>query len=400
MSEGYLYTVEALRSYLEHLSPDGYVAITRWIKLPPRDTVKMFATAVDALVAQGVAEPAKHLILIRGLQTSTLLVKNSPITSGEIALAREFCTRRSFDLAWYPGMSEAEANRYNVLHSPYFYNSARALLGEGRDAFVENYKYSVRPATDDRPYFFHFFKWSTLPEVLALRGRGGTPLLDAGYLMLVATLAQALLASVAFILLPLALLRFRGQSSAKHIRRRVLSYFFLIGLAFLFLEIAFIQKFILFLHHPIYAVAVVLTAFLVFAGLGSALSANMATHFGAQQSVRYAIAAIAVLGVAYILFLDFAFAALLAVPVAFKIAIAAALIAPLGLCMGMPFPQALNRLAESAQYLVPWAWAINGCASVVSAVLATLLAIHFGFTAVILAAIILYGLAAAVFPKG
>jgi hypothetical protein len=179
----------------------------------------------------------------------------------------------------------------------------------------------------------------------------------------------------------------------------VLAYFFLIGLAFLFLEIAFIQKFILFLHHPIYAVAVVLTAFLVFAGLGSALSANLAAHFGAQRTVRYAIAAIAALGVAYVLFLDFAFAALLAAPAAVKIAIATALIAPLGLCMGMPFPQALNRLGESARPLVPWAWAINGCASVVSAVLATLLAIHFGFTTVILAALILYGLAATVFPE-
>ena len=399
LSEGYLYTVEALRSYLERLSPDGYLAITRWIKLPPRDTLKLFATAVDALADSAVVDPGNQLILIRGLQTSTLLVKNGAITSGEVALMREFCSRQFFDVAWYPGMSESEANRYNILRRPYFYEGARALLGDGRDTFLARYKYNVRPATDDRPYLHHFFKWSTLPEVLALRGRGGTPLLDAGYLMLIATLVQALLASAAFILLPLAFLRSRGQSPGKKIRKRVFSYFFLIGLAFLFLEIAFIQKFILFLHHPIYAVTVVLTAFLIFAGLGSAASTPLAAYFGARNTARYAIAAIASLGIVYLLFLDVVFASLLSVPAAMKMAIAVALIAPLGLCMGMPFPQALNRLGESAQSLVPWAWAINGCASVVSAVLATLLAIHFGFTIVILGALILYGLAAAVFPR-
>jgi hypothetical protein len=399
LNEGYLYTVEALRAYLGRLSPGGFVALTRWIKLPPRDTLKMVATAIDALTASGVAEPGGRLLLIRGLQTSTLVIKNSPVTSGEVALMREFCTQRSFDLAWYPGMPESEANLYNLLQSPLFYAGVRSLLGDNRDAYLTGYKYDLQPATDDRPYFFHFFKWSTLPEVLTLLGRGGTALLDAGYLMLIATLVQALLASAVFILFPLTFLRSKGQSPRSHTRSRVFLYFFLIGLAFLFLEIAFIQKFILFLHHPVYAAAVILTAFLIFAGIGSALSGRLALRYGALKTVQYAMVTLAALGIVYLLVIDLAFSAMISAPIAVKVLATAGLIAPLGLCMGVPFPQALDRVGESTPSVVPWAWAINGCASVVSAVLATLMAIHFGFTAVILAALVLYLLAAAFFPQ-
>lgn len=399
LNESYLYTVEALHSYLELLSPEGFVAITRWIKLPPRDTLKMFATAVDALAASGVASPGDHLLLVRGLQTSTLLIKRSRVTPEEVDRVREFCRQWSFDVAWYPGMPESAANRYNVLRSPLFHEGARALLGDNSGAYLTDYKFNLEPATDDRPYFFHFFKWSTLPEVFALRGRGGTALLDAGYLMLIATLAQAVLASVVFILLPVVFLRSRVQPPGGRTCVEVLMYFFLIGLAFLFLEIAFIQKFVLFLHHPVYAVTVVLTSFLIFAGMGSTISARLVLRYGARMTVLYSIMGIVVLGAIYLSFIDLVFSVLLAAPAAVKIFSAAALIAPLGLCMGVPFPQALDRLGKSNPRLVPWAWAINGCASVISAVLATLLAIHFGFSTVILAALLLYVLAAFFFPK-
>jgi len=400
LNEGYLYTVEALRSYLRVLSPGGFVAITRWIKLPPRDTLKIFATAAEALASSGIASPGNHLVLIRGLQTSTLLMKNRPLTPAEIALTREFCAARAFDLAWYPGMPDSEANRFNVLSSPHFHTGARALLGQDRDAYLADYKFNLQPATDDRPHFYHFFKWSTLPEVLSLRGRGGTALLDAGYLMLIATLSQALLASALFVLLPLAFLRAGGSSRVRLERTRVLLYFFLIGIAFFFLEVAFIQKFVLFLHHPVYAVTVVLTAFLVFAGVGSAVSGPLGIRYGARWTVRFSIVTISVLGIVYLLLLDRVFAFMLSAPVWAKIAVATGIIAPLATGMGMPFPQALDRLGHSNPSLVPWAWAINGCASVVSAVLATLLAIHFGFTAVIVSALVLYVLTLVFFPRG
>jgi len=127
----------------------------------------------------------------------------------------------------------------------------------------------ISPRTADKPYFFHFFKWSALPEVMALRKRGGASLIEWSYLILIATIVQAALAGVFLILLPLSRIK---RSWPPGTGKRMGCYFFLLGLAFLFVEMAFIQKFILFLSHPLYAIAVVLSGFLVFAGFGSAYS--------------------------------------------------------------------------------------------------------------------------------
>ncbi|HEX7966694.1 MAG TPA: hypothetical protein VF502_00640, partial [Stellaceae bacterium] len=184
LSESYIYTVEALEEYLRHLRPGGFVAITRWLKLPPRDSLKLFATAIEALKRMGVAEAGQRLALIRSWSTTTLLVKNGALSPAEIAKIRAFADERSFDLAYYPGMRREEANRYNILEEPYFFDGATALLGPERPSFLARYKFDISPATDDRPYFFDFFKWQALPELLERRALGGAALLDWGYLIL------------------------------------------------------------------------------------------------------------------------------------------------------------------------------------------------------------------------
>ena len=399
LNESYLYTVEALQAMLKKLQPDGYLVITRWIKLPPRDTLKLFATAVDALENMGVENPGQQLLFLRSWQTGTLLIKNSAVTQEEITALKKFTNDRSFDLAWYPGMQASEANQFNQLAEPYFHQAAAAILGDGREAFFERYKFSLQPATDDRPHFFHFFKWSVLPEILSLRDKGGLPLLEGGYLVLVATLVQALIASVILILLPLFFMPKEKRSSNPVNKSRVMVYFLSIGLAFLFIEIAFIQKFILFLHHPLYAVALVLTAFLVFAGLGSGFSWRLVKGNYYQHAITIAVTGIVVLGFLYMLFMETVFAQFISLPMVIKIPLTLLMIAPLAFFMGMPFPLALAKLGDIAPDMIPWAWGVNGCASVVSAVLATLLAIAIGFNAVILLALLLYGLAWLSFPE-
>ena len=398
LSENHLYTTEALGEFLQKLAADGFLSITRWIKLPPRDTLKLLATAIDALRASGVHDPGQQLILIRGWQTSTLLIKNGIVSAADIERVRTFCSARSFDVAWYPGITQGESNRYNRLRAAWFHDAAVALLGEQRERFLDDYKFNLIPSSDDRPHFFHFFKWRTLQEILQLRERGGAPLTDAGYLVLVATLAQALLASLLLILLPIWIYQRRIRPGRQAIRRsRVAGYFLVLGLAFLFIEIAFIQKFLLFLHHPLYAIAVVLSSFLVFSGLGSAWLGGVAPGNRGRLLVG-AVAAIVVLGALYLLLLGTLLEQFAALPDVARILISASLIAPLAFCMGMPFPLGLAQLADHAPDLIPWAWAINGCASVVSAVLATLLAIHLGFTTVIAIALALYALALWLFP--
>jgi spermidine synthase len=405
LAENYLYTVEALQDALRHLEPGGMLAITRWVTLPPRGALKLFAAAVRALERSGIAEPASHLALVRGWQTSTLLVRNGAFSGAEIETIRAFCAERSFDVAFYPGMPPQEANRFNIVAPPTLYDGALALLGAGREQFQRSYKFHIEPATDDKPHFFHFFKWRALPELLALKDQGGLPLIEWGYPVLVATLAQAIVASVLLIALPAAwgvrrAVRAGESAPAGDVRRRVLVYFVAIGFGFMFIEIAFIQKFVLFLSHPLYAVAVVLCAFLVFAGIGSRLSRRLPPHTGPalRQPLSAVVLAIGVFALLCLTVQPWLVQYAMRLPDAARIVIAIALIAPLAVFMGMPFPLGLTETEAADARLVPWAWAVNGCASVIGAVLATLLAIHVGFTLVVAIALGLYAIAATARP--
>ena len=398
LNESYIYTVQAINDYLRIVAPGGLLAITRWLKLPPRDSLKLVATAVDALRSTGVSEPGKRLAMIRSWNTSTLLVKKGEFSHDDVASIREFAQSHSFDTAWFPGIQASDANRFNVLDAPYLFEGATALLGEHAAAYIERYKFYIAPATDNRPYYFHFFKWATLPEVIALRKLGGAGLIEWGYLILIATLLQAIIAGIVLILLPL--FRMSRNWSAR-LGTRMGAYFLLLGFAFLFIEMAFIQKFILFLSHPLYSVAVVLSAFLVFAGLGSAWSGRLARRCrpGGHSPVAIATIGILILALLYVVLLPFVFQRFIGHSDMVKIILSVALIAPLAVAMGMPFPLGLRLVAKTAPDFIPWAWGINGYASVTSAVLATLLAIEFGFTFVILLAMVLYALAALILTR-
>jgi len=400
MAENYLYTEQAIREYLRHVSANGYLSITRWIKIPPRDEPKLLATVINALKDANVRQPGQQIVMIRGWQTSTLLVKNGTLSAEEISRLKQFCTERSFDLVYYPGISESEVNRFNIQQQPYLYEAAVALLGDQSPAFIDAYKFNIEPATDDRPYLFHFFKWRTLPEILSLLGTGGSFLLESGYLLLIAALVQAMLASLLLIALPLWLWKSKlgiEPGSGSHLR--ILVYFFCLGLAFLFIEIAFIQKFILILHHPLYAITVVLSTFLLSAGAGSYFSTKLSSRTE-KSAFMLPMAAIALLSIGYSLGFEAIAGFLLKTGSLSRYLFSIILIAPLGFCMGMPFPMALANISRTAPALIPWAWGINGCASVISAILATLIAMQFGFTVLIFLAVILYGVAAWCFPKG
>ncbi|MFP3943768.1 MAG: hypothetical protein ACLFWF_07735 [Alphaproteobacteria bacterium] len=153
LNETYTYTTDALRSYLDHLAPDGILALTREVKNPPRDALKLMAAAIDALSARGVQDPGRRLVLIRSWQTFTLLIGNEPFDEKALGALRRFMSERSFDAGWYPGMKREDANRYNVLDTPQFYDGAKALLGGERRRFMSDYKFNLRPASDNRPYF-------------------------------------------------------------------------------------------------------------------------------------------------------------------------------------------------------------------------------------------------------
>ena len=395
LSESYLYTVESIIDLYQHLTPGGIISITRWLKTPPRDMIRLFATTVEALEGIDGTVPAQQLTMIRGWRTGILLIKKGDFQVADRAKIQDFCRERSFDVAYYPQMPEAEANRYNQLGEPIYFRAAQAILSNDRQQFYEVYPFNIRPTTDNRPYFFQFLRFDSLVQMVRTVGRSAIPFIEWGYLLLIATLIQAIIAGLVLILIPLFFLKRQDASPTTHDSRfatwRVFGYFLSLGVGFMFVEMSFIQKFLLLLANPTYAVAVVLCAFLLFAGLGSLFSLRL-SQIGRlrRHPTAVAIGALSVIALVYLQLLPPIFHRFLASSDLLKITVSIGLIAPLAFFMGMPFPLGISWLQRHEPHLIAWAWGINGYASVVSAILATCLAIAFGFNTVILLAVGVY----------
>lgn len=405
-SEQYALTVQALRDYLDLLTPGGLLVITRYSKQPPRDELKLWATAIAAVRASGRGDPQRRIVAIRSWDASTLLIKKGRFSVDEIAQVHDFAEANSFDPVHTPGLRVQEANRYNRVEHPYLYEGAQALLSARAPAFVRHYKFAIVPATDDRPYFGNFFRWRSLPELWRLRAQGGAVLLDSGYLLLLGALAQALPLTVMLVVLPLLK---RPDATAHAVKSthhlRIAGYFIALGLAFLMIEIATLSRLTLLVGHPLLAVATGLAGFLICAGAGSLFAQRVLTRILARvpaAKLEIAIARrvkLAVFVIALGLLWQFeVFAATFERGASWSVgarAMAGLLgLAPLAFAMGLPFPLGLARLARTQPEFVPWAWGLNGCASVVSAIAALLLAMAVGLRATLLLALALYVLAA------
>jgi len=381
LTEDYLHTVEAFGDLYRRLADNGLLVAPRWLQLPPSEELRTAGIALEALRRLGVERPDEQLAAYRSFQTMTLLVRRGPFTQAELAAIRSFCASRHFDLVYLPGMAPEEANRYNVLKEPSYYLAFQQLLGPDAETFVANYPYDIRPPTDDRPFFFHFFRWSQVPAILQTFGQTWQPFGGSGYLVLVLLLALALVTSLALILAPLRFLPpVAGRSQFP-----TFAYFGALGIGFLFLEIPLMQRFILFLGHPTYSFGAVLFGILVFSGLGSNLAPRVPWPAG--------LLALILVSALYPFVLPLLLAPLLGFNLPVRLAVTLITLAPLGLLMGMPFPRGIQSLEKKAPGLIPWAWGINGCTSVISAILAAMGAVSFGLSVVLAAGCAAYFIA-------
>jgi hypothetical protein len=385
LAEDYRYTTQALADYTARLGEGGLLVMTRWLQVPPSESIRAFALALEA-VERARGDPQASIVALRSYQQILVLVRRGPFTQEELGVIRAFAAPRAFDLVYLPGIRSDEVNRYNVMPQPDYYRACVGLLeAEDRDAWYRAYAFDVEPPDDDRPFFGHFFKWGQAPEVLAMAGHTWQPFGGAGYFVLLALMALAMLAATVLILLPLAARR-RERARQETSLGAALGYFALLGLGYLCVEIPLLQRFILFLGHPAYAMATVLFALLLFSGLGSLLSRRV--------PLWLVLILLPVLVGGYALGLPALFKAALAAPLGGRLAIAVVALAPPGLLMGMPFPKGLALLEERAcpvcpepsrraPAIVAWAWGVNGAVSVVASVLAALLALSFGFSLVL-----------------
>ncbi len=371
LNEDFLHTVEAYVSYLERLSDDGVLAITRWLMVPPRETVRVILTAGEALRRVAPENMIDKLIVMHSWATTTVLVKPSGFRADELHELMRWAAERRFDLDWYPGV-EGPATGYNALEEPVLFRAAAAAIGggEGAERFAAGYPFRVSPVGDARPYPHHFLRAGSLTAFLGSDRGSWLAFAEWGYVALFATLVQSVILAGLLMILPVLA---RARTTVTRGWLRLIGYFLAIGLAYLGAEVAAIQQLNLLLGHPVYAVAAVLAAFLICSGLGSAWSDGRPESYAGLSGFVLAgtlgSCALLLLGLVHLLG---------AAPLFVRAAAAMLVLAPLAFVMGIPFPVGLRLLARGRPEGVAWAWAANGFASVVATPLAALVALELG----------------------
>ncbi len=384
LSEEYRYTVEGFEDGLSRLAPDGILQATRWLQASPSEETRLFALVVEALERRG-ADPAQTILYFRGYNTATVLARPAGFTGPELEMARGWLSARSFDLVYAPGVRPDEVNHYNQLPEPVYYRAATGLLwAPDRASWYADSPYDVTPPSDDHPFFGHYFKWSQAAQVWGEAGHTWQPFGGAGYFVLLALLVLATVAALGVIVLPLVAGRGSGRIRDTPMRLRIVTmgYFALLGFGFLFGEIPLAQQFILFLGQPVYGLTAVLFALLFFSGVGSWMSVRL-PH-------RPALVALVIVLLLYPFALPQLFSLFLGSPQSLRLLVAVVTLAPLGFLLGVPFPKGIAWLEREAAGLIPWAWGVNGAASVVASVSAALVALSFGFSWVLMAGALCY----------
>ena len=399
LNESYLYTVEAFRAYLDHLTPNGILCVTRWLRNPVADCdfIRIMSTLIEAMSLYGDCRFDSNVIAIRGMFTATIIAGPSILTPPQLAAAEDFRRTRSFDRVCYPSYTpdDPAANEFSQLPTPYHYVAALHIVSGDREGFVRSYPFDITPTTDDRPYHSLTQRWRGIRHLREKLGGQWVRYADWGYIVLWATLAQAVVLGTVLILVPLFFLRRRSEQRGGRLATCV--YFACLGVAYMFIEIVMMQKLALFLASPVYAAAIVLAAFMVGSGLGSLAAGRM----GGDGSLAAARGILGILGVGIVLWLGMDALLRGFAGSAFWVRAAVATLGAGGLAffMGMPFPSGLRRVAERLPALAPWAWGVNGAASVVGAVLAMVLAVSWGFGLVLVVAFGLYAVAGVVMPR-
>ncbi|HEX9679770.1 MAG TPA: hypothetical protein VGA08_04090, partial [Candidatus Saccharimonadales bacterium] len=362
--ESYLYTTEAFATYLERLTPDGILSVSRWEQSGPR----LLSLFLDAAEQLAITEPENKIMVIEndpriGGQLHNVLMKRQAFTPDEITQVEAF----------------AEANNFKILYAP---DSERGtvyddyLRAPDRDEFVRTFSKNLLASTDDQPFFFFLlnFKHFNGREIGSF---------DGGLL-------AAAIAVFAFSVFTIGFpgLTFSGYRQLRGHGKtflRYAGYFGGLGIGFILIELALIQKFVLYLEHPIYSYSVVLAGLLLFAGFGSVISARLNPL--RNKSIILVGVGITLVQLFYALGLSPLISATLGWSIASKITMAALLTIPSAILMGMLLPLGFKRLELTGhQQLIPMSWAVNGAASVMGSTLAIILAIQFGFTRVLLIA--------------
>ncbi|MFH1875807.1 MAG: hypothetical protein ABH865_02840 [Candidatus Omnitrophota bacterium] len=371
LTENSLYTTEAWKVFIEHLTPNGILSFSRWYHEDnPGEAYRLTSLASASLMKLGVKDPRGHIVIVKCKRVATLLVRRAPFSDKELDMIENIANDVHFDIVLTPRVSV---------------NSTFATLGSGKDldVFTAKYPINIAAPTDDSPFFFHMLRFKNIFD--RELWRKGDPRQKA-----ISVLGCLLIIVIMFtflcIIIPLIL-------TAKKANLRgslpFFIFFMAIGFGFMLVEISQMQRLIIFLGHPTYGLSVVLFALLLSSGIGSYL-----TQKAGDAIIKKTIIACSLLLLCTLLIFGILTPIILAMfqgsSTIVRICIAVGMLFPLGFFMGMPFPLGMKLAATRSASIVPWFWGINGAASVCASVFAIVISLCLGISATFWAGFLCY----------
>jgi hypothetical protein len=365
VSENFLYTLQGFQQYYDHLTDTGKIVTVRWLIDAPR----FISTYAKLLEQNGIPQDQldRHLIMVtsdsytQDPSVTMVIFSKSPFTDEEIRFFSQSFSQYGYKPILVPGQ---------IMREPY----SALLNGQiNLDQFYNMFETKVYPVTDDNPYFLSFEK--PLPGVVEV-------------------LLYASVGIVAiFLLVPFAWMKRRREEEVGTKKSEIgiatmIPYFAALGMGFILIELALLQKLILLMGNPTMTFALLLFTLLISSGAGSLLSARIAKNN--MKNLVFIIGGIAGLGILYFLFLPPIIYSTIAEPIEAKAAVSIAILAPIGFLMGMPLPTGMRLLKVHRPDYIPWMWAVNGAFSVLGAVLAIALGIMYGSSLAMILGILIY----------
>jgi hypothetical protein len=385
LTENSLYTVDAFSDYLDHLTDDGVLTITRWVA----DGLRLVSLAQEACARRGW--PARdRLAIVRQANVATFLLKKTPFTSSEIAQLRAVAERLEFDVLYVPGDRNGETTADGapqvsrpvgdvIVDGASTGDYARLIVAADRERFYETYRSDIRPTTDDRPFFFHTTKIGDQFGVAF----GQKMLFGNGLSALMTLLGISTANVILFVIAPLALAG-RGQQRPRG-WFAWLVYFGALGAGFMLIEVSVLQRFVLLLGHPVYSLTVTLFSLLLGTGLGSAWSRKL-NEASLRRSGAVGILIVAAIALLFIVAATPVINWAIPFSRVARMVVAVVMLVPIGVALGIPMPTGMRLLSARAPQMLAWAWGMNGALSVLGATLAIFIAMNWGFRITLLTA--------------
>jgi len=385
LTQDYLFTIESLVQYFNHLTPNGILILSRKLLLPPSDSIRLWATAAESLRSFGIEHPEQHIAMLRNWNIFTLVV--SPQTLNDTTPLKNFAHTMNFDVVYMPGTFQKMVNHYNVFETPYHFLEIQRLANAYRSGtertYFEAYPLDVAPQTDNRPFPYRFLKWNRLKALYKMTGSRFYSLFMSGEIVVAVVFVEAVAISLLLLMLPL----FTFQKGTHKVSFSHMLYFLSVGAGFIFIELFYIKEYILVFGDPVISLSIVLTGILISSGAGGYFSQRID-----PQYLRHVL--LALLLVLFFVFFGVrpAIHRIVDLPHFLGYVSSFLLLIPTGILMGLPFPLAMRHLLNFPTQRT-FAWTANGCASVLASIASAQIALVLGISAIMIFAISAYFLA-------